>query len=286
MFDKTRKFVEDTRFLTTIILKRMFYDDKVIHRQVMERYSGYWRVNVNDLPNEVNSSPIQTCFDDYKRLLNSVDLPDIDTWGMGRYIREHLSTDPQLVDDAVSIFEGCVEQCGLLRNVVTNLMKTYGLVDNHPMQGFLQPLYVERTDKKKVVENERLPSTEENTDSPGTWELSTDGTRFSLRNLDYRRVFNLLTDGELGIMSSEITFEYFVGTVQRAQWGKIYKHSGTKKAKCRMVVTKLAAHTTSEALRKDYMTKAAEDMELEKRDVGKYNVLKSDTFREKLEKIL
>ncbi len=283
MFDETHEFAKDTRFLTTIILKRMFYDDKVIHRQVMERYSGYWRVNVNDLPNEVNSSPMQTCFDDYKILLNSIDLPNIDTWGMGRYIREHLSTDPQLVDDAVSILEGCVEQCGLLRNAVADLMKTYGLVDNHPKAGFLQPLYMDAVGKKSAGSSQ---SEEVIEDTPGVWELSTDGTRFSLRNLDYRSLYDLLTDGELGIMSSEITFGYFVGVAQRAQWGEIYKHAGTKKAKCRMVVTKLAAHTTSEALRKAYIVTAAADMGLEERNLGKYNVLSSDKFKEELEKIV
>lgn len=136
MFEKTRQFVEDTRFLSAIIFKKKFYSaNGIFHAQAMERYSRYVQVNVDELPKEVNSSPLQTCFDDYKRLLNSIDVPGVDLWGARQYIKDHLSVDTNLVGEAVGIFETILEQCGLLRNAVEDFCEVYGLSDHHPKEG-------------------------------------------------------------------------------------------------------------------------------------------------------
>ncbi len=269
MFDKTRQFVDDTRFLAAIIFKKEFYEaNGIFHAQAMERYSRYVQVNVDELPKEVNSSPLQTCFDDYKRLLNSIDVPDVDLWGARQYIQDHLSTEGELVGDAVGILETIQEQCGLLRNAVYDFAEVYGLE-------------VKEDDVKPAEKPAEKPA---DTDSPGMWEIDTNGKRFTLENVEFRKLFNLLTDKKLGMMSSEITYEYFVAAAQRAQWGKIYNHKGTKKANCRKVVNKIAGHATDKADKQDYLETAAGNMGITKKALCSYNA--SPNFSLRLEKIL
>ncbi len=269
MFDKTRQFVDDTRFLSAIIFKKEFYEaNGIFHAQAMERYSRYVQVNVDELPKEVNSSPLQTSFDDYKKLLNRIDVPDVDIWGARQYIKDHLSVDTNLVGEAVGIFETILEQCGLLRNAVEDFCEVYGLSEHHPKEG--------------SKEDEKPAEKPADTDSPGMWEIDTNGERFTLGNVGFKKLYKLLTDKKLGIMSEEITYEYFVGAVQRAEWGKIYNHKGTKKAKCKLVVKKIAGHTTD---KQDYLETAAGNMGLDNRKLGRYNAPK-DVFVESLCKIL
>ena len=124
MFDKTQKFVEDTQYLCSIILSSEFYDaDGFLHNEAMRRYEAYCETNEYDLTKEVNSAPMQTSFDDYKRLLNKVEIPDIDTFGLSCYIKENLSEDVSLREDAISIWETVVEQCGFLTSAVLTFPK-------------------------------------------------------------------------------------------------------------------------------------------------------------------
>ena len=271
MFDKTRQFVDDTRFLSAVIFKKEFYEaNGIFHSQAMDRYSRYVQVNVDELPKEVNSSPLQTCFDDYKRLLNSIDVPDVDIWGARQYIQDHLSTDEELVGDAVGILETIQEQCGLLRNAVYDFAEVYGLTCKEEKED----------DEKPAVKPAEKPA---DTDSPGMWEIDTNGERFTLKNLEFKKLYNFLTDEKKGIISNEITFDYFCSAVQRAEWGRIYTHAGTKKAKCRMVVTGIAGHATN---KQDYRQKAAENMGMTGRQLGRYTVYKGDDFEKKLKEII
>lgn len=144
MFEKTQRFVEDTQYLYTIIQNKEFYDRKgFFHKQTMERYNLYCLVKEDELIKEVNSSPLQTCFDDYKKLLNSIKLPNMDLLSMSWFIQENLSSDRELLEDAIGIYETLIEKCGNLRNSVTDFMKLYGIVDNYHRNGFLCPLYID-----------------------------------------------------------------------------------------------------------------------------------------------
>ncbi len=159
MFDKTRQFVDDTRFLSAIIFKKEFYEaNGIFHSQAMDRYSRYVQVNVDELPKEVNSSPLQTCFDDYKRLLNSIDVPDVDLWGARQYIQDHLSTEGELVGDAVGILETIQEQCGLLRNAVDDFAEVYGLTCKEEKEDDEKPA-VKPAEKPAESEEEKEPRT-------------------------------------------------------------------------------------------------------------------------------
>ena len=144
MFEKTRKFVEDTQYLCAVILSPEFYfSNGYFYQQTKRRFDLYCEVNEDELVNEVNNSPIQTYFYDFKKLLNSIDIPNKDTMSMSMYIQENLTSDRSLLDDAIDIFETVVEKCGDLRNSLENFMRLYDLKDNFPKKGFLRPLFID-----------------------------------------------------------------------------------------------------------------------------------------------
>lgn len=144
MFDKTQKFVKDTQYLYTIIQSKEFYDrNGCFYQQTMTRYDSYCNVNEDELVKEVNSSPLQICFDDYKKLLNCVNIPNMDIASMSWFIHRKLSSDRELIEDAIGIYETVIETCGNLRNSVADFMELYGLVDNFPKIGFLCPMFID-----------------------------------------------------------------------------------------------------------------------------------------------
>lgn len=144
MFDKTRKFVEDTQYLCAVIGSKEFYDSNgYFYQHTKRRFDLYCEVNVDELVKEVNNSPLQTYFNDYKKLLNSIDIPNKDLLSMSTYIQENLTSDRFLLGDAVEIFETVVEKCGDLRNSLENFMSLYDLKDNFPKKGFLRPEFID-----------------------------------------------------------------------------------------------------------------------------------------------
>jgi hypothetical protein len=110
-------------------------------------------VNEDELVKEVNNSPLQTYFDDYKRLLNSIVIPNLDTFSMSKFIQENLTSDRELLEDAIEIFETVVEKCGNLRNSVENFMELYDLEDNYPKIGFLRPIFIDEVLREEDNEN-------------------------------------------------------------------------------------------------------------------------------------
>lgn len=147
--------------------------------------------------------------------------------------------------------------------------------------------YVNGPDEEKegdVKPAEKPAEKPADTDSPAMWEKEPNGKRFTLGNVEFRKLYNLLTDKKQGIMSTEISYEYFADAVQRAQWGKIYNHKGTKKANCRKVVNKIAGHATDKADKQDYLEAAAGNMGITKKALSSYNA--SPNFSIKLDKIL
>lgn len=154
MFDKTQKFVKDTQYLYTIIQSKEFYDrNGCFYKQTMTRYNSYCNVNEDELVKEVNSSPLQICFDDYKKLLNCVNIPNMDIASMSWFIQKKLSSDRELIEDAIGIYETLIETCGNLRNSVADFMELYGLVDNFPKIGFLCPVFIDEAMSKESNEN-------------------------------------------------------------------------------------------------------------------------------------
>ena len=154
IFEKTRKFVEDTQYFYTIIMSKEFYNRTGdFYLLTKSRFDLYCVVNEDDLVNEVNKSPLQTYFDDYKKLLNSIDLPDKDLLGMSFYIQENLTIDRGLLEEAIDIFRTIVDKCGNLRNSLENFMSLYDLKDNFPKKGFLRPLYFDEAIEKEEIRN-------------------------------------------------------------------------------------------------------------------------------------
>lgn len=144
IFDDTREFVEATQYLYTIIMAEEFYDrNGVFYQDTKKRFAMYCKVNEDDLVKEVNNSPLQTYFDDYKQLLNSIIIPNKDILSMSRYIQENLTSDKDLLEEAIEIFEAVIEKCGNLRNSLERYMDLYKLKDNYPQKGFLRPLFID-----------------------------------------------------------------------------------------------------------------------------------------------
>ena len=219
MFDKTQKFVQDTQYFCTIIQSEVFYErNSSFHKQAMVRYESYCDVNEDELIKEVNSSPLQTCFDDYKRLLNNVDIPNKDTISMSWHIQEYFTSDRQLLEDAISIFETIVEKCGNFRNSITDFMELYSLKDNFPKKGFLCPLFVDevliKTDDDEntiKIEQEAIPNEillifrdKESAEEYLNWKEHTKNPRdWGRRYKDYGKPKNRLSRGDLKLL-----FEY------------------------------------------------------------------------------
>lgn len=154
LFEKTQKFVEDTQYFCSVIQSKEFYDrNGFFYQQTKKRFDSYCDVNEDDLVREVNNSPLQTYFDDYKKLLNSIVIPDLDTMSMSWFIQENLTSDRDLLEDALEIFETVVEKCGNLRNSVENFMELYGLKDNSPKSGFLRPIFIDEVLREENKEN-------------------------------------------------------------------------------------------------------------------------------------
>lgn len=294
LFEKTQKFVEDTQYFCSVIKSEQFYDrNGYFYQETKERFDSYCDVNEDEFVKEVNNSPLQTYFDDYKKLLNSIVIPDLDTFSMSKYIQENLTSDRELLEDALEIFETVVEKCGNLRNSVENFMELYDLKDNYPKIGFLRPIFIDEAGQPNCQKNIVVELENSNTqDLPSLWTLEDKNQfqRFELKDINYRKLYELLVAANDGIMTSEITFDYFTDIVQRAQFGKIYQHCDTKKGKIRMVVTYIARHTTNNEKKKEYLETAALSMGFVRADgnpdiekVGKYNVPTTDKLRMKLE---
>ena len=282
MFERTLKFVRDTQFLCNVILSPEYYDKNgIFHAQAMSKYEAYCVIDEDSLMSEVNGSPIQASFDDFKRLLNKIDIPDYDTASISLQIRD-MTSDTDLIEDAISIFETIVEKCGNLRNSLTSWMELYDLRDNSPRKGFLRPLYFD--EDAQLEDDTYTPSTED--DEPSLWclENKESYTRFSLQDINYTKLHKLLTDENLGVVNKEITKDYIIDVVQRAQFGRIYQHCDTKRSKFRMIVSRLANRTANKEVKKEYLNCAANSMGIDKEDVGKYNV-KDNTFIKKLSEI-
>ena len=158
LFEKTQKFVEDTQYFCSVIKSEQFYDrNGYFYQETKERFDSYCDVNEDEFVKEVNNSPLQTYFDDYKKLLNSIVIPDLDTFSMSKYIQENLTSDRELLEDALEIFETVVEKCGNLRNSVENFMELYDLKDNYPKIGFLRPIFI---DEAITEDNDEFSSEE------------------------------------------------------------------------------------------------------------------------------
>ncbi len=154
LFEKTQKFVEDTQYFCNVIQSKEFYDHNgYFYQQTKKRYDSYCDVNEDELVKEVNNSPLQTYFDDFKKLLNSIVIPNYDTMSMSRFIQENLTSDRELLEDALEIFETVVEKCGNLKNSVENFMELYDLKDHSPKKGFLQPLFIDEVLREEIDEN-------------------------------------------------------------------------------------------------------------------------------------
>jgi hypothetical protein len=154
LFEKTQKFVEDTQYFCNVIQSKEFYDHNgYFYQQTKKRYDSYCDVNEDELVKEVNNSPLQTYFDDFKKLLNSIVIPNYDTMSMRKFIQENLTSDRELLEDALEIFETVVEKCGYLRNSVESFMELYDLKDNSPKSGFLRPLFIDEVLREEDDEN-------------------------------------------------------------------------------------------------------------------------------------
>ena len=163
IFEKTQKFVEDTQYFCTIITSPEFYDSNgSFYRQTKRRFDSYCEVNVDELVKEVNNSPLQTYFNDYKKLLNSIDIPNKDLLSMSMYIQDNLTKNRDLLEDAVEIFETVIDRCGDLRNSLENFMSLYDLKDNFPKKGFLRPLFIDVEITKDIKEKHSSLKTEKN----------------------------------------------------------------------------------------------------------------------------
>lgn len=158
LFEKTQKFVEDTQYFCNVIQSKEFYDyNGYFYQQTKKRFDSYCDVNENELVKEVNNSPLQTYFDDFKKLLNSIVIPNYDIMSMSRSIQESLTSDRKLLEDALEIFETVVDKCGDLRNSIENFMGLYDLKDNSPKNGFLRPVFIDEVLRKKNKEDNSSP---------------------------------------------------------------------------------------------------------------------------------
>lgn len=161
LFEKTQKFVQDTLYFCNVIQSNEFYDhDGYFYQQTKKRYDSYCDVNEDELVKEVNNSPLQTYFDDFKKLLNSIVIPNYDTMSMSKYIQENLTSDRELLEDALEIFETVVEKCGNLRNSVENFRELYDLKDNSPKRGFLRPEFIDEVINEKEEQKAESNNTE------------------------------------------------------------------------------------------------------------------------------
>ena len=235
MFDKTQKFVEDTQYFYTIIQTKDFYNrNGFFYQQTMVRLESYCDVNEDELIKEVNSSPLQTCFDDYKRLLNNIDIPNVDTLNMSLYIQEHLTSDREILADAICIFETIVERCGNLRNTINSFMELYSLKDNYPKQGFLRPLYYDNvmTQETPIL---TLSTPDKSKEDPRTWdEYEYNGIepyRIDYMNgKEFKKVMPKIHTFliEKKVIDKRISLNYFMVCVRKAKYERIYNISKSK----------------------------------------------------------
>lgn len=234
MFDKTQKFVEDTQYFYTIIQTKDFYNrNGFFYQQTMARFESYCDVNEDELIKEVNNSPLQTCFDDYKRLLNNIDIPNVDTLNMSLYVQEHLTSDREILADAICIFETIVERCGNLRNTINSFMELYCLKDNYPKQGFLRPLYYDNvmTQETPIL---TLSTPDKSKEDPRTWdEYEYNGIepyRIDFHGKKFDKVVSQIHQFLIKkkVIDKRIPLNYFMVCVRKAKYERIYNLSKSK----------------------------------------------------------
>ena len=289
LFEKTQEFVNDTRYLYNIIMHELFYDrNDHFYQQTMEKFNLYCNVNEDELVKEVNCSPLQTFFDDYKKLLNSIVIPNMDTMNMSWFIQKNLTSDRSLLEDAIEIFETVVEKCGNLRNSVDNFMELYDLKDNFPIKGFLRPLYYDGATSKDIQNDvSALTNIDDDDNDPKTWdEHEFDGIEpyridFTGRkcNTVISQIHQFLIDRK--IIHKEIKLIYFTACVRKAKYGRIY-NSSKSHHKLIFVAKKIAKSSHDED---KYRKDSALSMGYE--DIKKWEKVSTDDtkFKEELNKI-
>lgn len=231
MFDKTQKFVKDTQYLYTIIQSKEFYDrNGCFYQQTMTRYDSYCNVSEDELVKEVNSSPLQICFDDYKKLLNCVNIPNMDIASMSWFIHRKLSSDRELIEDAIGIYETVIETCGNLRNSVADFMELYGLVDNFPKTGFLCPMFIDEAMSKESNEHAPISSILNNeNDDPKTWdEHEFDGIepyRIDFTGKKFSKTIFKIHEFLINrrVIHKEVGLNYFTACIRKARYERLYK---------------------------------------------------------------
>lgn len=214
LFEKTQKFVQDTLYFCNVIQSNEFYDhDGYFYQQTKQRFDSYCDVNEDELVKEVNNSPLQMYFDDFKKLLNSIVVPNYDTMSMSKYIQENLTSDRELLEDALEIFETVVEKCGYLRNSVKSFMELYDLKDNSPKRGFLRPLFIdevlrEEDDEKCITKGKAATTVEKKGNTKPGRPKAKAFEEFIKRDAPqcFLSILEEMLDGKSGIAAARIIY--------------------------------------------------------------------------------
>lgn len=151
------------------------------------------------------------------------------------------------------------------------------------------------TKENKDSEDVKKPSKDNPETEEPSWVLMDKENYqiFSFENVSFKKLYDLLVDKEIGIMSKSIPLEYFVDVARRGLFGVIYNHSNTLVTKFRYMVTQLSTHIEDKQKRKEYREIATRSMGLKDKEgnfdvykLGKFKINKNDKFIIELGKIL
>lgn len=324
-FPKTRVFCRSIRNIGSLIFSTIDHDTsryedrskercleslKECEREIDDLEGRYncvewspenWPPMIRELIDSVECrAQLQEVYDVWIEMIIVVKVYDEETFLPLMEGRKHGNPIDEL---GISLLRRILRMMGLLYCLVQELKIEYNLYDkeDYSEDPAFRPFYKLYGYPNSPIDQERLkiaqsnwaqqeddtntPSTDD--DEPSLWclENKESYTRFSLRNVNYIKLHKLLTDENLGIVNTAITKDYIIDVVQRAQFGRIYQHCDTKRAKFRMVVTLLANRTDDKDTKKEYLCRAARNMGIDVKDVGKYNV-KDKSFIKKLNEIL
>lgn len=157
---------------------------------------------------------------------------------------------------------------------------------------YLSQLY---SKENKDSEDVQKPSKDNPETEEPTWVLmdKENYQTFSLENVNYKKLYDLLVDKEIGIMSKSIPLDYFIDVARRGLFGVIYNHSNTLVTKFRYMVTQLSKHIENIQKRKEYREITTRSMGLKDKEgnfdvykLGKFKINKNDKFIIELGKIL